>query len=400
MEKALKLKLNTVYFAAYGAMAFYNPFLITYFNYRGLSFFEIGLLFAVLSLVGVICQPLWGYITDKYLNAKTTLAISMAASSICIVFVTLSHSFWSVLISIVVVAFFQSSIYSIMDAFCYELAEEYSSICFENVRIRGSLGYALSVAAAGMVIKYFGIFVSFYIYCIFSAASIIIINSISYKKVKTGSPLNLRDVTSLFKERRFTVFIISVAVLNVSMGANGSYISELIKQTGGDVSNLGFLWFIVAISEVPIFFLGGRILNMAKDLKLYYISIFFYIIRFLADSLCTTWVMAVMVQFLQSITFALYVISTLHYLNRIIDPKLRISGMTIFSAMGGGLGGFAGNLLGGIMLEYINIFYLFRILGAACAVSLGIGVFIEGKEPKKNKSRNLVSENPGKLESV
>jgi len=45
------------------------------------------------------------------------------------------------------------------------------------------------------------------------------------------------------------------------MGSNNSYISLLIQKTGGDVSQLGLLWFILAISELPIFFFGTKLLK-------------------------------------------------------------------------------------------------------------------------------------------
>lgn len=377
VDKKIKTKLNMMYFIAYAGLACYSPFLIVYFKYRNLDFTQIGVMFATLSIVGVISQPVWGYITDKFLDARATLIIVMLCSGISIFTMTFASDFYTVLISMVLIAVFQSSLFPILDAFCYKIASEQDSIQYGKVRIRGSLGYALTVVLSGAIIKYTNITIPFYLYCALMLAGIIIMSTINYKVKTYEQRINVKDVVNLFKERRFLIFILSVTLLNIALGANVNYIGELMKQTGGDVSNLGFLWFIIATSEIPVIYLSSRILSRFKDLHLYYLGIIFYLIRFFADSLCTSWEAVIAVQALQSVSFALYITATLHFLNRIIKPTMKTSGITIYAAITGGIGGFIGNLGGGIIVGTFGIFWLYRILVVICVLALFTGLFIE-----------------------
>lgn len=377
MEKILKNKLNLVYFIFYGAVACYTPFLIVYFNFRGLSFAEIGTVFAAMSVIGVVSQPVIGYITDKYLNARTTLVIAMVCSFVSVFLMSFASNYMLIILNAAVISIFQNSIYPILDSYCYQISNEYKNIQYGKVRLSGSLGYAICAVLSGVVIKFAGVTVAFYLYCSLIVFGIIIMNTLRYEIKSSAKSLNIKDIAGLFRDGKFVIFILSVIMLNTAMGANGNYIGELIKKTGGDVSNLGFLWFILAVSEVPILFFSSRILSKVKDLRIYYICIFFYIIRFLLDSICTGWGAVIAVQALQCITFALYIASALHYLNRSTDPKMWTSVMTIYSAAGGGLGGFIGNLGGGIVLESLDIFSMYKILALICLVSLVTALFLE-----------------------
>lgn len=381
-DKRLKLKLYSVYFLAYSAYGCYAPFFIVYFKSRGLNFIQTGIAFAVMPLVGVVCQPAWGYITDKYLNKKVTLIIIMVASALSILLLAFAHSFWAILAGIITVSVFITSIFSLLDAFCYDISTPFNGIHFSRARLAGSLGYALAVLLMGILLKYTSINISYFLCCLIEAICALFIISIKYEKKAAMQRISFRDVADLFKNFSFILFILSVILINIVIGANSSYIGELIELTGGDVSNLGLLWFVVGICELPVLYLGNRILGRFKDTSLYCIAMAFYTIRYFLISICTSWSMVITIQMMQSITYTFYVLSALNFLNRIVPDKMKATGITLYAALGGGLGGFLGNLGGGVILETLNIRWLYRILSFTCLLSLATGLFIN-KEAKK-----------------
>lgn len=54
---------------------------------------------------------------------------------------------------------------------------------------------------------------------------------------------------------------------------------------------------------------------------------------------------------------------TLEYLNKISPSKLKTTSMTFYTAACG-IGGFIGSITGGILLEHVNVFMLYRLLSA------------------------------------
>jgi oligosaccharide:H+ symporter len=376
-EKTLNVKLLSVYFIVFGALACYYPFLAVYFGERGLSYSQIGVAFAVNSMTAVLCQPIWGYFTDKYLGKVKTIIIGALGSCVAIYALVFSDSFLLVLVSIFLFMAFQSPVTSVTDAYCYEIIDHHKSIQYGRIRLWGSLGYAVIALIVGAIIKHTGTNTAFVIYSIVTVFGVAILNSIGFKSKHSQNMIRLKDISELFKNKKFVVFMISVVLANIALGANGSYIAVLIEKTGGDASKLGMLWFIVAISELPVFFLGNRLIKKYGILNLYLLSLALYIFRFFLDSFATNYIMVIIIQVMQSITFALYLLSALQYLNTIIPNKMKATGMTIYAALGGGLGGFIGNIFGGLLLEVITIFSLFKILAVVVILALAVGVVLK-----------------------
>jgi predicted MFS family arabinose efflux permease len=56
---------------------------------------------------------------------------------------------------------------------------------------------------------------------------------------------------------------------------------------------------------------------------------------------------------------------------------MRATGITIFSAIGGGIGGFIGNIGGGVLLEWISIFWLFRLMTVVSLAALVLAAVLK-----------------------
>lgn len=373
----LKIKLYLLYLIVFGSLACFSPFLTPYFLDRGLSYSQIGILFAIYSLVGVFAQPFWGIITDKYASKKTTLIITMTISGILAVGFIVSNGFYSILITIAAFMFFQSSIISVCDANTYDLIDVYRDIQYGRTRLMGSIGYALTALILGIVIKFTNINVPFLVYSIFIIIGLVMLNNIKVKNRRTGSSINISDIVSIVKNKRFILISISALLANAAFGSNGSYVAVLVQETGGDIANIGMLWFIVAMSELPGLFFESRIIKKYGVINIYIVGIALYILRFFVNSLCTSYQAVLVVQLLQGITFPLYLISTLQYVISIVPPETRTTALTVFAAITGGIGGFIGNIGGGFLLQKIGVFQLYRVFAVLCGLSLLIGLLLK-----------------------
>jgi PPP family 3-phenylpropionic acid transporter len=379
-DYGIKFKICMFYLIIYGSFACYSPFLAVYFANKGLSYTEIGIAFAVNSLVGVIAQPIWGYVTDKYLDKRKTLIILMSSCSVIILLFLIAKSFIFIIFSIFLLISFQSAICSVADAYSFEIVEHNKNIQYGRIRLMGSFGYAVLALIIGIFIKYTNINSAFYTYSVLTLGSIIVIKSIGYTGKGKSSTIDIKELFGLLKYRKFLIFIISVLVFNMAQGANGSYLPILVKKTGGDVSQIGLMWFIVAIFELPVLYLGHRFLKKYGAINLYIFSAITYTIRFLLDGYCTDFKYVLILQCMQSITYTFFLISSLQYVNDVVPLKMRTSGITMYSAVGCGLGGFGGNMFGGILLEKISIFSLYKILALVCILTLIISLYQKNLE--------------------
>ena len=380
--KTLLFKLNSIYLLIFGFMACFYPYFTVYLTNKGLSYSQVGIALAINSLVGVAFQPIWGYITDKYLNKKQTLIITIAISSVTILLFVFVKGWLPILLTVTLFMIFLSPINSVADSYCYNLIEKYKTIQYGKVRLMGSIGYAIIALIIGIIVKNTSINSIFYAYLILSLLSILVLITIDFKGKSTGCKLDFSDLLHIIKDKRFLIFIVSVMIINICLGANGNYIAILIKKTGGDISNLGFLWFVVAISELPAFFFGNKLLKKFGDINLYIICLVLYSLRYFLDAISLTYNVVILVQIMQGITFPLFLISSMNYVNRIVPKKMRTSGITLYSALGCGVGNFIGNIVGGFVLETYNIFFLFKLLSLNCLLSILVLIILKKVEAK------------------
>ena len=375
--KSIKLNLLIVYFLAYGALACYFPFLAIYFKSRGLTYIQSGMVFALSSLVSVVAQPIMGYVADKYLSKKKIILINMFACSALIYLFIIASGFYSVALATLSLIFFQGSIMSILDAYCYDVSDHMPEVDYGHIRLMGSIGFAVLSLILGGLIQYFDINISFYIYSVLLILSALILLRIGFKSSTQIIRPTFSDVLEVLKNYKFILFTLSVMILNISLQAHSNYIAILIEATGGNVANLGFVWFASALSEIPAFFFGAKLLKRYGELNIYIIALVLYIIRMLLSAFSTNYIMVIAVQFMQSITYPLYLFATLQYINVIVPNKIRASGITMLSSLGFGLGGLIGNLGGGFILQYQTPFYLYKVLALISFASLAIALILK-----------------------
>lgn len=383
-NRKFRIKLLEFYFLIYGANACFSPFLAVYMQDRKFSFTQMGMIYALNSLISVLCQPIWGYITDKHLDKRKTLIITMTGSLIFILPFIITRNFYLVFLATIIYTLFSGPIWSVADACTYEIMEQKKGIEYGKIRLMGSVGYAVTALILGLLIKKFSVNTPFMVCVIFFLIAIFVIRNLKFKDTNKTQILNISDIVKILSNKKFVMFIIAVMLINISTNANSNYIAVLIEKTGGNVSNLGFLWFVIAMSELPVFTVGKKLIEKFGVLNIFCTGIFFYIVRFFFDSICRNYIAVIAVQVMQGITFPVYLVAALEYINELVPPRMRTSGITLYSAFGGGIGAFIGNIGGGIILDRLSIFSLYRLISEICLISLLIGYLLKVKG-KNNK---------------
>ncbi|HYE82743.1 MAG TPA: MFS transporter [Clostridia bacterium] len=387
----LRLKFEMLYFSLFGTMACYYPYLPLYLEDRKLSYTQIGIVFALNSLTGIIAQPIWGYVTDKHLTKKKTLFIASIFCTVLAFNFLAVHSFSYILASIAVLLVFQSITSPMLDAYSYEVIDRTNSFSYGQVRLMGSVGFALVSLALGKVIQLTDITASFIVYSVLFMITAYLVCGIKSEGKSSIKRPSIKDVLDTMKQLKFMIFVFSVLLANIALGANSSYISVLVKETGGNVAILGFVWFVIATSEIPAFFFGSRLQRRFGELNIYLFAVGLYILRFFLCSMEQSYMTVIAIQFMQSVTFPLYLMGAMQYLYKIVPEHIKASGITLLTSLGFGLGSFIGNLYGGMLLESHGIYYLYRTLSIFCILSLIVGIYLKFMDNRTVRNERVYS---------
>ena len=378
-------KVNMVFFSVYGVLACLYPFMTYYFQMQGLTYAEMGVAFALVSLTSAIAQPIWGYLADKYSNKRTILLIALTGCVLSVYSLMVAGGFWLVIMSIILVMTFLSPLVPVTDAYCFALNRHYGGFEYGRFRLMGSLGFALVALLAGWAVRQWGMDIAWYLYSALSLYAMALVLSIDFTDANPGMAVRRTDMRRLFTNRKVLLLLGAVLLTHIAVGSNGSYIAILMEATGGDVAHIGLLWFIVAISELPFLFYGAHLLRFFGELNLFVIGLAGFVLRYLLNSLCTSYLAVVVIQLMQGFTAMFVLMAALEYLNRVAPGRLRTVAMTVHAAAVA-LGGMIGNLGGGVLLEYVTIFVLYQILAVVCVAALVL-VYALKKIDKTKRSR-------------
>lgn len=366
--KSLDRNLKIIYFSMFGSMACFFPFISVYFQEKGLSLTQIGIMFALWSVTGVVAQPIWGFITDKYSYKKATIMITMALSAFGIYALVFANSFFTVAVAVVLFFSVQTPINTVTDAYTYEIISKNEGLQFGKIRFIGSFGYAVTSFSMGLIIKALGISTAFMGYSIAAVIALLFISRIRYKGQPSGIRLNINEVGIQLCDKRFLYYILLITFFSIAFGGNSAYMTILIKERGGDFFQLGLVGFIIAMSEFPSLHFGTRLLKRFGDINILCVSMFFYVIRYFLNSVGTTSEVILIIQAMQSLTYPLFLISTYDFIARSTQPKMRTTALTI-NAAAIGIGSLIGNLGGGFLLEFTTLSGLYKVLSVICLAS-------------------------------
>lgn len=304
----------------------------------------------------------------------------MLCCSITVFLFIPAGSFVAIAAAVGILIAFQCSITPISDSLSYDIIEQNPKLQFGKIRLVGSISFAIVALALGKAIQYIGINFSFIMYSIFMLGTFFILFGIKHKESSSMERPNLKDLVDVIKNLKFSIFLISVMLVNIMLGAHGSYITVLIEKTGGNVSSIGFVWFAQAISELPLFFIGNRLIKKYGELNIYNAAVLMYVVRMYLSSICSDYNAVISIQLMQSITYPIYLLSIMQYVNKEVPSKIKASGMTMMSALGFGLGGFIGSIAGGSILQSFDVFVLYKAITAVCAAAFVVGMLLKYKE--------------------
>lgn len=367
-DKQLDRNMKVIYFSIFASLACYFPFLAVFFQDKGLSYTQIGFMFALWSLTSVLVQPVWGFITDKYSYKKATLMLTLGLGAPAIFALLFANSPVTIGLAVVLFFSFNSPIITLMDSYTYEIITKHPGMQYGKIRFFGSLGYAAASLSMGLVVKAFGIGTSFTIFVIVCYIAIAFIKKIEYKGEPNGIRINFKDVGIQLRNKRFQHYILIIAFFSIAFGGNQTYMTILIKQTGGTMFQLGLVGFIIAMSEYPSLQFGTRILRKFGDMNMLVFSMLFYTLRYFLDSVAVSSDMVLAIQALQGLTYPLFLIATYEFISRTTPPNMRTTAMTINAAVMG-IGGLIGNIGGGILSEMTGLFVLYKVLAVICFIS-------------------------------
>ena len=297
-------KLKIVYFLKFCAEAMFIPFLALYYESLGFNATSIGIFIAMPPLIGICLTPVYSIICKNVKVAKMAFSIISIVSLTCMFLYFKFTEFVPLLITVITFNVFHANNFGLLEAF--------GSVCTANnntdyskVRVYGSFAYVVGLVASGFITKMHSFFLSVIIAGVFTVIAIVF--SFMLKVTPKDEQVEKRDLKGLFKNRRYFIFIIFMALfIGTTNVADDFYSTYLSKTKGFSYDSYGYLQasFIVIEGLVIIFLFSFR--KKFKLKHLYFLAIVFPIIRYFLSALNAPLPVIVLIGLSRGITWGIH----------------------------------------------------------------------------------------------
>ncbi|MCB9420059.1 MAG: MFS transporter [Ardenticatenaceae bacterium] len=239
----------------------YMPFLFVYFSEMGLNGKQIGLL-AILSpsLMMLLSMPIATLADRHRLRVRIT---QLANLGVCIVIFLLQFpkSFTGIVVLMLISAIFNSSS-SIAESLVARMAQRHS-LNYGTMRLWGSLGYALSALAFGVVWQRLG-----FDY-LFVVASLLFVPLIWFSgRLEEGvsaQQQEAKSVFSLLRDRGLLLLTLATFLSGISNSMAMTFSGIYAKGLGGGNFLVGLMIAAAAFAELPAMFYNERVASYLKS---------------------------------------------------------------------------------------------------------------------------------------
>ncbi|WMT42131.1 MFS transporter [Paenibacillus sp. D2_2] len=257
---------------------------------------------------------------------------------------------------------------------------------YGSLRLFGSIGYTVISLSGGLLLVALGGITKlpYLLWAVWVVPFLLLL--FLRDEPAEGEGMTLATLKELFTNKSFLWFLFLVFIISVPHRMNDVMLGLYMKELGASDSMVGWAWALAAAVEIPIFALLGKYLHRIHEYVLIGIVGIIYTLRwfmyYVSDD---PWVLLAL-QAGAAITFAVFWITSMHYVARILPPQLGATGFSLLSMVYLGLSGMTGGIVGEtVRLVRGASMYLF----ASIASLLGGVLFLATEVLSRRRGRGV-----------
>lgn len=360
---------SVYYFVFFIAMASTQPFLSLYLDEKGMSSTQIGLLLAAGSCIGMIAQPILGYINDRASDARRLLFWAALLSPILFAGYALLHQFWTLFVVSIAVAVVQSAS-PIADAMAVQEGGR-SGFSYGQVRLWGALSFAIGTSVAGYLYSIVGIQLAFTIYGVLTVLILVTILKMPKETVVLHEQENLfQGIWNVARNPKLTSFIVLCFILSTAITINAVYLPLYFKTLGYPMRFVGLNFTVAALTEVPLFYLSDKLMSRFGHVRVLMIGTLLYTVKYAVMAFAPGAFTVIAIQVLDGVGYAFYWSAGVQVVAMLAPEGRSATAQTLYGAIASSLSSIVGSSLGGFLLDKFGPIGLFGYTTAIGAASL------------------------------
>jgi len=348
------------FFTFFFALGTFLPWFPVYMREEAhLSREKIGIILSIGPLISIVFQPIWGILNDKFHLDKKIVFLGIMMVNICILFILFNKDFYFIAMFALLFGMFGCGIGPIHDSLTVIYVRKYG-FKYGDVRIYGSLGYALATLITGYTVKEYG-----YISVMILSTIFYIIALIAFMKVKQVRLPRINKLIKrqsnfrlVLKNKTYIIFMIFVALSIGVLNAMGNYTTLRLNALGAVTTQIGIITSFTVLIEILTMLYVTKVNNRFSDFKLLVISIILQIPFLLVYSLSSEVNLLLYILLIRGVSSGLFIPVMINFISSLLPSEEISAGLILYSALSINLTTYITTILSG----YIASWYSYQVL--------------------------------------
>ncbi|MDA1107915.1 MAG: MFS transporter [Proteobacteria bacterium] len=355
------------YFAVLGTLV---PYWALYLRSLGYTAVDIGHLMALLMISRIVAPNIWAWIADHRESRMRMVRLTTFLTIATFAGVFFGTGFWWLGLVMLVFSFFWNASLPLLEVTTMRHLGG-SAGAYGRVRLWGSIGFIVSVAALGPVIDAYGpwwVLPSLLVLM----SGIWVFSMVLPESEVRGPAEHPSPFLKTIMRPEVALFLLACFLMQASHGPYYTFYSIYLVDHGYSKTVIGLLWAFAVLCEIGVFLLMQRLMAHVSVRKVLMASFAFATVRWLLigqfpDSLA----MLVFAQTLHAATFGTFHAAGMQVVYRFFTGHHQFRGQAIYSSVSFGGGGAVGSLYSGYMWASAG-----PTLTFAVAALLSLGSFL------------------------
>ena len=366
--------LSATYFAHIG---FFNPYLPLWLKERGYSLFLISLLTAVPAVTRLVGPYAWGWLSDHTGERVKLLRYAATAALLCALGLWVDAGVAWLALVLFLMFLHTSAMMPMSEAAMAHLVSAggaFDARRYGRVRLFGSLGFLVTVFAAGAWFEAYGLG-HFPAWTVVSMALVVgCVWWLPDLKEDLAPHEKKRALLPILRQRPVQWFFASAFFHVLAHMGVYIYFSLHLDALGYSKTVIGLMWGVSVVVEIVWFFTQSRWLPLISLSGWLVLCAALTVLRMgLTAGGAALWPVLLLAQCLHAFTFAAHHAACIALLSHHFPGSLRGRGQALYTVLAYGVPGVLGGLAGGVLSSRLGLTSVFwaclgcAALAATCA---------------------------------
>jgi PPP family 3-phenylpropionic acid transporter len=319
------------------------PFFPGYFEARGFSASQIGVLLAIGPACALFAPPLWGQLADRTGRPGLVLAIVSTGSALGYALLTRAPGFPAVFGALSVSAVFASAISTLIDTLALQHVV-HSGGSYARLRVFGSLGFVVSSLGFGLVVTGYGPATVLVPAGLMAAAATWAFATLA------GAPRRLHDgprptfgaAWELLRRREVALFLAATSLHWIACTPYHGSLALYVHALGHGPFVVSLSAGLAVVSEIAVMWTWPRWSGAVSARTLLMVAFGASSVRWALMAWTTRADVLVASALLHALTFGAFYLAAVAWMAERAPASLRATGQSLFVACTFGIGGLVG----------------------------------------------------------